>query len=214
MAGLRTRVTPAQDESKTHILSFRDVMPLCYLTNKRMDNGDLVLVLESAPPRTLKLRQVVDYFFSVSDTESPDLSQQIDVLRTELRDSRNRLKALRVFLQDAGVPDEISIEDSVAARRRTGCARYPPRNGLGTAARKHTVRRRRAQRLPQRRRRRPQSGRRSTRTGNALEPAGTAALPVRRRPTQTRTSRRVTTTLRRAVRPCLPRMPDDARQRR
>ncbi len=115
MAGLRTRVTPAQDESKTHILSFRDVMPLCYLTNKRMDNGDLVL--ESAPPRTLKLRQVVDYFFSVSDTESSDLSQQIDVLRTELRDSRNMLKALRVFLQDAGVPDEISIEDSVAVRR-------------------------------------------------------------------------------------------------
>lgn len=116
MAGLRIRVAPTKSDSKTHILSFRDIMPLCFLTNRRLESGDLVL--ERDIPKTLKLRQVVDYVFDVADEESSMLSEQIAQLRQNWLSSQASLKALRSFLIQAGVPAEAAIEGQVSDARQ------------------------------------------------------------------------------------------------
>lgn len=108
LGGVRLKDAPTQEESDTSVLSFRDVQPLWYLTNRRMDNADLVL--EKNPYRSLKLRQVVDYFFGVNDEQTSILAQQIDELRTELREARTTVAGLRQFLSDAGFGDLEGIE--------------------------------------------------------------------------------------------------------
>ena len=110
LGGLRVKSAPSQEESATSILSFRDVMPLWFLTNRRMDNADLVL--ENQHHKIIKLRQVVDYFFGVGDEESSALAQQIEELRNDIRASEAGIKALRTFLSDAGIGalDELDKE--------------------------------------------------------------------------------------------------------
>lgn len=119
LGGLRVKQAPTQAESATSILSFRDVKPLWFLTNRRMDNGDLVL--ENTPAKTLKLRQVVDYFFGVNDEESSAIAAQIDQLRKDLRASTAAVEALRKFLSDAGISDLATI-DGEADRARVELA--------------------------------------------------------------------------------------------
>lgn len=109
LGGLRVKAAPTQEESTTSILSFRDVMPLWFLTNRRMDNADLVL--ENQPPKSLKLRQVIDYFFGVGDEESSALAEQIDVLRKDIRAGEAGVRALRAFFADAGIGDLGALED-------------------------------------------------------------------------------------------------------
>lgn len=110
LGGLRVKSAPNQEESTTSILSFRDVMPLWFLTNRRMDNADLVL--ENQHHKLIKLRQVVDYFFGVGDEESSALAEQIEELRNDIRASEAGIKALRIFLADAGIGalDELDEE--------------------------------------------------------------------------------------------------------
>lgn len=119
LGGLRVKSAPTQEESSTSILSFRDVMPLLFLTNRRMDNADLVL--EKQPHRLLKLRQVVDYFFGVGDEESSEIAEQIETLRSDIRTSEAGIKALRSFLDDAGFGDLESL-DAEADRERVQLA--------------------------------------------------------------------------------------------
>lgn len=109
LGGLRVKSAPTQEESSTSILSFRDVMPLWFLTNRRMDNADLVL--EKQPPKLLKIRQVVDYFFGVGDEESSEVAEQIESLRNDIRTAEAGIKALRSFLDDAGFGDLESLDE-------------------------------------------------------------------------------------------------------
>jgi hypothetical protein len=119
LGGLRVKSAPTQEESSTSILSFRDLMPLWFLTNRRMDNADLVL--EKQPPRLLKIRQVVDYFFGVGDEESSEVAGQIESLRNDIRTAEAGIKALRSFLDDAGFGDLESL-DQEADRERVQLA--------------------------------------------------------------------------------------------
>ena len=115
LGGLRVKAAPTQEESSTSILSFRDVMPLWFLTNRRMDNADLVL--EKQPHKLLKLRQVVDYFFGVGDEESSEVAEQIESLRNDVRTSEAGIKALRSFLDDAGFGDLESLDEEADRER-------------------------------------------------------------------------------------------------
>ena len=75
-----------------------------FLTNRRMDNADLVL--EKQPPKLLKIRQVVDYFFGVGDEESSEPSpSKSKASATTSGPSEAGIKALRSFLDDAGFGD-------------------------------------------------------------------------------------------------------------
>lgn len=115
LGGLRVKSAPTQPESATSVLSFRDVMPLWFLTNRRMDNADLVL--ENQPAKLLKLRQVVDYFFGVGDEESSAIAQQIEGLRNDIRTAEAGIRALRSFLADAGIGTLEALDEEADGER-------------------------------------------------------------------------------------------------
>lgn len=104
--GVRLDQSPTQVDSKTSVLSFRDVQPLWFLTNRRMDNGDLAF--EHNVHRSIKLVQVVNLLFGVTDSEDSALTRVVEELSAEERELRRVVETLREFLDDAGVT---SIED-------------------------------------------------------------------------------------------------------
>jgi hypothetical protein len=108
-AGLRLRSAPKQEESATSILSFRDMQPLWYLTNRRMDNANLAL--ERDPHRAIKLVQVVDLIFGVSDDATSALARQVEELAAEERELRRALETLQRFLADAGFESIEAIDE-------------------------------------------------------------------------------------------------------
>ena len=59
-----------------------DVMPLCFLTNQRMDNKNLLL--EGQHMRALKLRQVVEIVFDVYDNQLAAMGDQLERMEQRL----------------------------------------------------------------------------------------------------------------------------------
>ncbi|MHA6784712.1 hypothetical protein ACVGOW_27495 [Pseudonocardia saturnea] len=116
LAGLRVKQAPTQVDSSTHILSFRDVAPLYYLTHRRLDNGDLVF--EHQPFRSLKIRQVVDYIFGVSDAAISSLAAQIEELTKRRAEARTGIKALNAFLREQGVEDQMVLDAEMSQLER------------------------------------------------------------------------------------------------
>jgi hypothetical protein len=100
LSGLRLDQAPSQADSKTSALSFRDLQPLWFLTNRRLDNGDLAY--ERQPPRSIKLNQVVNILFGVSDNEQSTLSRAVEELGGEERELARAVQTLRTFMTDAG----------------------------------------------------------------------------------------------------------------
>ncbi|WP_159400332.1 hypothetical protein [Streptomyces sp. XY431] len=101
--GIRLKVAPTKPDSATHALSFRDIAPLWFLSNTRLDNKNIAF--EHQPPKALKLKQVVDLLFDVFDESGAILSGQIAELQSELSAERNGLKAVWRFIREQGVPD-------------------------------------------------------------------------------------------------------------
>ncbi|WP_354511270.1 ATP-binding protein [Oerskovia enterophila] len=100
LSGLRLDQSPSRPESKTSVLSFRDLQPLWFLTNRRLDNGDLAY--ERQPHRSIKLNQVVDILFGVSDNERSTLTRAVEQLGAEEREFARAVQTLRTFMTDAG----------------------------------------------------------------------------------------------------------------
>ena len=113
--GLRLDQSPTQVESKTSVLSFRDVQPLWFLTNRRMDNGDLAL--EHNVHRSIKLVQVVNLLFGVTDSEDSALTRVVEELSAEERELGRIVETLRDFLDDAGVTSVENVEEQTDRAR-------------------------------------------------------------------------------------------------
>jgi hypothetical protein len=90
-------------------------MPLAFLAHTRIGSSDLVY--EKQPHRNIKLRQVVDYLFDVSDQEFSDVAARIEALRAELREAQSGLKTLRSFLLEVGVRGEDDLRETAALGR-------------------------------------------------------------------------------------------------
>lgn len=108
LSGLRLDQAPTQSESKTSVLSFRDLQPLWFLTNRRLDNGDLTY--ERQAHRSIKLNQVVNILFGVSDNEQSVLSRAVEELGAEERELTRAVQTLRSFMEDAGLSDIDAID--------------------------------------------------------------------------------------------------------
>ncbi|MGV9760946.1 hypothetical protein ACWDUC_34725 [Streptomyces tricolor] len=107
--GIRLRQAPTKADSVTHALSFRDLAPLWFLTNTRLDNKNLTL--EHHPFKANKLRQVVDLMFGIYDEVGSALSEQINQLRAELAEEKAGSKALWAFLRDQGITGPLQLEE-------------------------------------------------------------------------------------------------------
>jgi hypothetical protein len=112
LAGMQLKQAPTQAQSAVDPLSFRDVMPLCFLTNQRMDNKNLLL--ESQHMRNLKLIQVIEILFGVYDDQLAAMSDQLDRLDQERRDLAAEIAALETFLAENEVPGRLELDSAAA----------------------------------------------------------------------------------------------------
>lgn len=112
MQGMQLREAPTQLESATDPLSFRDVMPLCFLTNQRLDNKNLLL--ESQHMRALKLRQVIEIVFDIYDDQIAAMGSQLDRMEQERRDLAAEIAALDTFLRENTVLGRLELDARAA----------------------------------------------------------------------------------------------------
>lgn len=108
LEGIQLREAPTQIESGTDPLSFRDVMPLCFLTNQRLDNKNLLY--ENPHMRGLKLRQVIEVIFDVYDGQLAAMGDQLARLEDERRELAAETAALDTFLQENEVPGRLELD--------------------------------------------------------------------------------------------------------
>jgi hypothetical protein len=108
LEGLRLKVTPGNPNSPAHLLSFRDLMWLCYLPHRRLDNE--ALLFEDHQFKGPKLQQVIEVLFDVADQRLTDLLSQLNVLRVEHRAQAGEIRFLHAFLQENGTPERAEIE--------------------------------------------------------------------------------------------------------
>ncbi len=116
LEGMQLRQAPTQAQSAVDPLSFRDVMPLCFLTNQRMDNKNLLL--EGQHMRNLKLVQVIEILFGVYDDQLAAMGKQLDVLEQERRDLTAEITALETFLAENHVPGGLELDAQAADVRQ------------------------------------------------------------------------------------------------
>jgi hypothetical protein len=107
LEGLRLKVTPGNPNSPVHLMSFRDLMWLCYLPNRRLDNE--ALLFEDHQQKRYKLQQVIEVLFDVADQRLTDLMNQATVLRGEQRDQLNEIRSLQGFLRESDTPPRTEI---------------------------------------------------------------------------------------------------------
>lgn len=108
LEGLRLKVTPGNPNSPTNLMSFRDLMWLCYLPNRRLDNQELLF--ESDRIKHYKLQQVIEVLFDVADQRLTDLVDQLARLRAEHRDLVAEIKSLESFLYESHTPPRSEID--------------------------------------------------------------------------------------------------------
>jgi hypothetical protein len=112
MQGMELREAPTQLQSATDPLSFRDVMPLCFITNQRLDNKNLLL--ETQHMRALKLRQVIEIVFDVYDDQITAMGDQVDRMDQERRALGAEIAALDTFLREDDVPGRLQLDAQTA----------------------------------------------------------------------------------------------------
>jgi hypothetical protein len=113
LQGMQLREAPTQDQSASDPLSFRDLMPLCFLTNQRLDNKSLLL--EAGPHmRALKLRQVIEIIFDVYDNQLAAMSDQLERMTVEGRELAAEIVSVDTFLRENDVPDRLDLENRAA----------------------------------------------------------------------------------------------------
>jgi hypothetical protein len=108
LEGIELKQAPTQAQSAVDPLSFRDVMPLCFLTNQRMDNKNLLL--EAQHMRNLKLVQVIEILFGVYDDQLAAKGKQLEAIEQERRDLAAEITALETFLAEDDVPGSLELD--------------------------------------------------------------------------------------------------------
>jgi hypothetical protein len=108
LQGIQLKEAPTQPQSGLDPLSFRDVMPLFFLTNQRMDNKNLLL--EGQHMRNLKLVQVIEILFGVYDDQLAAMGDQLDRFKQERKDLATEIVSLETFLAENDVPSRLALD--------------------------------------------------------------------------------------------------------
>ncbi|RSM37291.1 DNA recombination protein RecN, partial [Actinoplanes sp. ATCC 53533] len=108
---VQLRLAPTQQESATHVLSFRDLMWVCMLLNERV--GSAQLLFEGNRDKNRKLLQVVDAVFGVHASDGADLASRIKNLNDDLANARNELVSLEQFIREQDATPREQLEEVV-----------------------------------------------------------------------------------------------------
>ncbi len=101
LAGISLKEAPTQNTSETDLLSFRDVMWLCYLENRRLDDGRLLH--DDIFMQRIKFQQVIAVIYGIHDNQAAQLGDQSKNLENRRRDLMTEIKSLQLFLDEQSV---------------------------------------------------------------------------------------------------------------
>lgn len=91
--------SPAQAESRTQMLSIRDLFRIMWLPNERLDNKNLAHEHSHHMVRQ-KFRQTIDVMFDVHDAAGTDLAARVKLANDAAREAERAASALRVMVQE------------------------------------------------------------------------------------------------------------------
>lgn len=116
--GLRGAVlkeAPTQEASGVDPLSFRDVMSLCFVSNERL--GSKVMLHETEPPKSIKMRQVIDLIFAIDEQTLTSLSRDLQQKEEARQSTEREAQTLAKFLNEQLPDPESALEQSIAQTR-------------------------------------------------------------------------------------------------
>lgn len=97
--GVSLPEAPTKEESRTHLLSIRDVFRVMFLPNERLDNKDLAYERSNFMVRQ-KFRQLVDVIFGVHDPEGAQLAASIKAATEAVNEAKRAEAALTQLAND------------------------------------------------------------------------------------------------------------------
>ena len=112
LEGIELRVAPTKADSATQGLSFRDVMPLCYLDDERM--GTRRLLYDGDFMRRNKLEQVVDIIFDVRDSSASDAGARVRSLEERRRSLLSDIGSLEAFAEEQRISAPLTLDGDEA----------------------------------------------------------------------------------------------------
>ncbi|RKN24187.1 hypothetical protein D7147_04165 [Micromonospora musae] len=108
---IQLKVAPTQQESATHIMSFRNLMWLCMVLNERV--GSTQILWEGNYNKNRHLIQTVDAIFGVHENEGADLASRISRLNEQVLGARREIKALEEFIREQGSTPREQLQEVV-----------------------------------------------------------------------------------------------------
>ena len=116
LEGVVLKEAPTKTSSGTDPLSFRDVMWLSFLHSDRLVKRHL-LHESGAPMKRLKLKQLIEVVFGVHDQELTAMAARIRLLEQERTDQQAEIAALKTFLKEQEVADELEAREALEQAR-------------------------------------------------------------------------------------------------
>lgn len=123
LKGVRLKEAPTQKVSGIDIMSFRDVMWLCYLERTRVAGANLLF--EKTHMKAIKLRQVAEVIFDLHSDRLTILSGELKIIQEENQEKQRTEKTLQRFVDSQGMLtlEELSekkeklIQESLAKKK-------------------------------------------------------------------------------------------------
>lgn len=94
LSGIELPEAPTQEESRTHMLSIRDMFRVMFVPNERLDNRNLVFEQSNFMVRQ-KFLQSIDVMFDVHDNQSALLAQRLKNANQAVRAAQRTADGLR-----------------------------------------------------------------------------------------------------------------------
>ncbi|HEU4976298.1 MAG TPA: hypothetical protein VFT50_14495 [Baekduia sp.] len=119
LEGTVLKQAPTQEDSATHVLSFRDVIDLAYLDERRLLSKQLLH--EGQFMKKLKFQQLIEVMFGVHDQELAAMGDRIRMIEEERGLHRREIDSLRMFLEEQAVPARVDLASArgmIARQRR------------------------------------------------------------------------------------------------
>lgn len=113
LAGIALPEAPTQAETRTQLLSVRDVFRVMFVPNERLDNKDLAFERSNFMVRQ-KFRQLLDVIFAVHDPEGAELAASIKAATDALNEARRAEDALREMAHEDYPAGVLALETALA----------------------------------------------------------------------------------------------------
>jgi hypothetical protein len=119
--GIELPEAPSQEDSRTHLLSIRDMFRIMFVPNERLDNRNLVYESGNFMVRQ-KFLQSVDVMFGVHDNPAAVLGQRLTAAQAAMRAAARTAETIRQFANEDHPRGPLQLAADLTAASQTSAA--------------------------------------------------------------------------------------------